>query len=156
FIFALHNEVYGNAFTSGYQGSGIGFVIMSQLGAAALGEMVSPNPYPAYSSTTQDNGFAPFHIMVLWNVVHDNGCTTSLGSTTALTTTGTTHASTTLDGLASVAGLAASQLVLGPGIQPMTYIQSVSSTSVTLTRPATATANGGSFQFLVLQTGHTD
>jgi parallel beta-helix repeat protein len=128
---------------------------MQLLGAAAMGETYMPNPYPAYTPTAQDLGFAPFHIITAWNVVHDNGEATTLGATVALTTAGTTHTSTTLDGLGSVTGLAKSQLVVGPGIQPFTYVDSIAGTAVTLSRPATATGSG-SFQFLTVSINHTD
>jgi hypothetical protein len=156
YIFALHNEVYNNSWTSGYQGSGIGFVVMQPLGAATMGETYLPNPYPVYTPTAQDKGFAPFHMIIGWNLAHENGCTTCLGTTPVLTTTGNTHSSTTLDGLANVTGLAASQLVTGPGIQPLTYISSISGSSITLSRPTTITANGGSYQFQILAGNHTD
>jgi hypothetical protein len=156
YIFALHNEVYNNSWTSGYQGSGIGLVVMQPLGAAAMGETYNANPYPVYTPTTQDIRFAPFHIIVGWNIVRENGCTTCLGSKTVLTTSGNTHSNTTLDGLASTQGLAASQLVVGPGISPLTYISAISGNSITLSRPTNQTVTGGSYQFMSLTNGHTD
>lgn len=156
YIFSLHNEVYNNSLTSGYEGSGIGLVVMQPLGSAAMGEKYQANPYPAYTPTAQDNGFAPFHIITGWNIVHDNGCTTCLGSTTVLTTTGSSHSNTMLDGLASVTGLAIGQLVVGTGILPMTYVVAITGNSVTLSRPALDSASGRSYQFLHLESNHTD
>jgi hypothetical protein len=60
--------------------------------------------------------------------------------------TGATHTNTTLDTLVSTggAGLASIQigdLVLGAGITPGTYVQTVAGTVVTLSQPATASAS---------------
>jgi parallel beta-helix repeat protein len=130
--------------------------VMQPLGAGAMGETFLANPYPVYTPTAQDLGFAPFHIITAWNVVHDNGEATTLGATVALSTTGSTHSNATLDGLGSVAGLKQSQLVVGPGIQPFTYVGAISGSSVTLSRPATGTASGGQYQFLNVNINHTD
>ena len=156
YVFAMHNEIYNNAWTSGYQGSGIALVVMQPLGAAIHGESFQANPFPTYNATAQDESFAPFHIMVSWNLVHDNGCTTCLGSSQVLSTTANTNSTSVMSELASTSGLAASQLVIGPGVQPMTYVASVSGTSVVLTRPATASNHGGTFQFSSITAGHTD
>jgi hypothetical protein len=58
-LFVLHNTVYRNAqVTCDAQGSGIGLVVAK----------ATPN----YALTTADQGWAPFHQIVAWNVSHDN------------------------------------------------------------------------------------
>jgi hypothetical protein len=160
--FAIHNEVYDNAWSSGYEGSGMGFVVEKALGSdqpiinGSYSLYTTLPPYPAYTATPQDDGFAPFHILVLWNKVHDNGCTTCLGSTATLTTTANvTSGSTALSGLSSMAGLIAHELVVGPGVPPLTYVASISGSTVTLTRAATSSTHG-SYTFSTLAGGHTD
>ena len=57
--FILHNAVYDNSrATCDAQGSGISIVVPA----------VTPN----YTPTADDLKWAPFHIVVAWNVVHDN------------------------------------------------------------------------------------
>lgn len=65
-----------------------------------------------------------------------------------LNTTGDTHTSLIVDGLASTAGIAPSQIVLGAGIAAGTNVlQVLSPTSISLTKPTTATASGVSLSF---------
>jgi hypothetical protein len=168
YYFAIHNEVYDNAWTSGYQGSGIGYVTVQELGSqqpvpSAYTSYVTYTylpPYPAYTATAQDKGFAPYHNLVLWNLIHDNGCslcTGSVDSQHSLAATGSvTSGSTTLAGLSSTTGLAANELVVGPGILPFTYVASVNGSSVVLTRAANATSSGQSYDFYTPTGGHTD
>lgn len=68
--------------------------------------------------------------------------------TFSLNTTGDTHSNTTLDNLASTTGVAAGMIVTGPGILANTWVQSVdSSTQVTLSQAAIATAAGVAINF---------
>lgn len=66
---------------------------------------------------------------------------------TAVLATGSTHSNTTLDTLVGISGapltqIAVGDLVIGAGIPPATYVQAlVSSTSVTLSAAATASAS---------------
>ena len=63
-------------------------------------------------------------------------------------TTGNTHSNTTLDGLASTSGVAVGQVVYGTGIAAGTTVTTKnSSTKVTLSKAATATANGAHVTF---------
>ena len=64
-----------------------------------------------------------------------------------LTTSGNTHATTTLDGLASISAIAAGNGVAGPGIVPGTTVISVGASSVILSRAATSSVTAGSFFF---------
>lgn len=74
--------------------------------------------------------------------------TGSTNGTFSLNTTGNTHSSTLLDGLASTTGVIAGTLVSGPGIPVGTYVTVVnSSVSVTLSQAATATASGIAVNF---------
>lgn len=62
-------------------------------------------------------------------------------TTTVLTTTGTLHGNTTLDGLVSTAGILPGQLITGANIPASTYVQSISGTTVTMTRAATGSGS---------------
>jgi phage tail sheath protein FI len=65
-----------------------------------------------------------------------------------LDTTGDTHASTTLDGLASTTGIAVGQLVEGPQFSPGTTVAAVvDTTTVTLSAAAVGTATGAAVKF---------
>ena len=67
---------------------------------------------------------------------------------TVLTTTGNTHSTKTLDGLASTSGVAVGQVVYGTGIAGGTTVTTKnSSTKVTLSTAATATATGAAVTF---------
>lgn len=60
----------------------------------------------------------------------------------SLVTTGNTHTSTTLDGLANTTGVAVGMLVTGTGIPTNTFVTAINSgTSVTLSQAATGTAS---------------
>jgi hypothetical protein len=94
YYYMLHNNMSDCAWTSVFQGSGLCLCALK-----ALGDNL--NPYPPYTPTPTDLNTAPFHNMVSWNRVFNNGCTTCNGTVATFTTTGNTHSSTTLDGLAS-------------------------------------------------------
>lgn len=225
YYFILHNTVTNSAWTSQFQGSGMCFCSLR-----ALGDPL--NPYPPYTPTQYDEAFAPFHNMMNWNFVYNNGCAVCLGIINTFTTSADTHGNTTLDNIGSV-GTSASftgvmspgsqvitvsgstgtispgdqlfgagtfqttyfypygfmgttgtggdgtyfvsviapngfneamtsstlgegLLVVGPGIQPFTYVAAVTGNSVTITRPALTTQSGGSFNFIAPGAGHTD
>ena len=59
-----------------------------------------------------------------------------------LSTNGATHGDTTLDGLLSVAGVQPGMTVLGPGIPPLTTINSIAGNALTVSQAATTTAQG--------------
>ncbi len=227
YYFVLHNNISDCAWTSPFEGSGLGYVTLK-----ALGDNL--NPYPAYTPTVSDLAFAPFHNMVSWNHVFNNGCTECTGffSTppTGFQTTANTNSTATLSNLASIgtsasftgaivnttltvsgitgsisvgdvlsgtslptvpvtvvtafisgiggngtytvnfdfgspglgpetvttATIAPAVFVQGPGIQPMTYINTVFGNSAVLSRPALTTQTGGTFTFGTLNFGHTD
>jgi parallel beta-helix repeat protein len=82
-FYTIHNVVYHNAWTSGYQGSGINYVVVQCI------ETGEPNCYTSgiagapssdYSYAPNGNdlvlnpprGYYPFHNVVAWNVVYDN------------------------------------------------------------------------------------
>jgi hypothetical protein len=68
--------------------------------------------------------------------------------TIVLATKGNTHSSTTLDGLLSTSGVAVGQVVFGPGIAGGTVVAlPITSTSVKLSKAATATASGAAVTF---------
>jgi parallel beta-helix repeat protein len=78
-FYAIHNTVYHNAFTSGYQGSGIGFVSVQCIEqgnsncytsgtAGDYGYVPSGNDL----SSVAPAGYAPFHNVVAWNLVYNN------------------------------------------------------------------------------------
>jgi hypothetical protein len=66
-----------------------------------------------------------------------------------LITTGNTHSTATLDGLASTAHLVVGMTVSGAGIPAGTTVTAISGSSVTLSQAATATATGVSVTFLL-------
>lgn len=81
-----------------------------------------------------------------------DGATTFVGwidtRSFSLTTTGATHTSTTVDGLATTVGIQVGDKVSGAGIAANTYVTAIpTSTSVTLSQAATATASGVSLTF---------
>lgn len=67
--------------------------------------------------------------------------------TFTLNTTGNTHSNTTLDGLASTAGITLGMTVSGPGIPSGTYITAIAGSSVTLSQAAIATGTGVAVNF---------
>jgi len=71
----------------------------------------------------------------------------AVASVFALTTTGTTHTSTTIDSLGSVAGVAAGQTVTGTNIPANTYVVSVGASSVVISQAATGSASGQAVTF---------
>jgi parallel beta-helix repeat protein len=67
--YVIHNAVYQNSFTSGWQGSGISLVVVQCI------EHDNPSCHSgsAYIPSGMDLSFArSFHIVVSWNDVHDN------------------------------------------------------------------------------------
>ena len=78
----------------------------------------------------------------------------STATATGILTTATTHSNTTLDTLVSTAGAGLSTiqigyLVLGVGIPPGTFVSAIaSSTSLTLSQAATASASGVAVAFV--------
>lgn len=64
---------------------------------------------------------------------------------TRTTFAGNTHSNTTIDGIATTAGLTIGMLVTGSGIGPQTTILTIASNSVTISQSATATASGIQF-----------
>jgi Flp pilus assembly protein TadG len=71
----------------------------------------------------------------------------NVGINTVLVTTGNTHTSKTLNGLASTSGIAVGQVVFGTGIAGGTTVSAISGSTVTLSTAATATANGVTVTF---------
>jgi parallel beta-helix repeat protein len=80
YIYAIHNTVYHNSFTSGYQGSGVGFVSVQCI---EQGEANCYTSGPAgdfgYVPSGNDliyapasGGYYPFHNVVAWNSVFNN------------------------------------------------------------------------------------
>jgi parallel beta-helix repeat protein len=81
--YTIHNTVYHNSFTSGYQGSGIGYVVVQCIeagGTHCYTSGISGVPASDYSYVPAGNdlvfnppaGYAPFHNVVAWNVVYNN------------------------------------------------------------------------------------
>jgi parallel beta-helix repeat protein len=67
--YVIHNTVHHNSFTSGWQGSGISFVVMECI------ERGNPSCHSgsSYVPSEMDRSYAPpFHNIVSWNVVHNN------------------------------------------------------------------------------------
>jgi parallel beta-helix repeat protein len=77
--YTIHNTVYHNAFTSGYQGSGISYVVVQciQKGGTNCYTSGPPGGYDYVPSgddlaSTGSAGYAPFHNVVAWNSVYNN------------------------------------------------------------------------------------
>jgi parallel beta-helix repeat protein len=67
--YAIHNTVYHNSFTSGWQGSGISFVSIECIERGNLSCYSGSN----YVPSGMDLNFAsPFHNVISWNNVHNN------------------------------------------------------------------------------------
>jgi parallel beta-helix repeat protein len=81
--YTIHNTVYHNSFSSGYQGSGIGYVVVQCIEAGgkncytsgAQGVPASDYSYAPSSNdltASQPAGYFPFHNVVAWNAVYNN------------------------------------------------------------------------------------
>ncbi len=75
YYYSIHNTVYHNAFTSGYQGSGIGYVVLQCIEQGEANCYTS-GPSAGYTPSENDltyapadGGYAPFHNVVAWNSV---------------------------------------------------------------------------------------
>jgi len=119
----------------------------------ASNEMALPAPTSVIGSTTQDT----VQLLALLNGLGNN---LARGfnwqflekeyrfTTSYLATTGDTNSSTVITNLASTAGLDSTYMLSGAGINQDTYVSSVdSSTQVTLSQAATATATGVALTF---------
>src|SRR5262249_28554610 len=82
-FYTIHNTVYHNAWTSGYQGSGIGYVVLQCIeanGTNCYTSGIAGTPPSDYNYTPSGNdlvfntpsGYYPFHSVVAWNVVYNN------------------------------------------------------------------------------------
>jgi parallel beta-helix repeat protein len=74
--YVIHNTVYNNAWTSGYQGSGIGLVVVQCI-EKGVAQCASGNTYAGGTGTYTPSGMdlvygKPFHIIVSGNVVYNN------------------------------------------------------------------------------------
>jgi parallel beta-helix repeat protein len=84
-VYTIHNTVYHNSWQSGYQGSGIGYVVQQCIEAGAANCYTSgiagtpPSDY-SYVPFGSDKAafdpaagvYTPFHDVVAWNVVYNN------------------------------------------------------------------------------------
>jgi parallel beta-helix repeat protein len=81
--YTIHNTVYHNSFTSGYQGSGIGYVVVQCIEAGGKNcytSGIGGTPASDYSYVPSGNdlafnppaGYFPFHNVVAWNLVFNN------------------------------------------------------------------------------------
>jgi hypothetical protein len=81
--YVVHNTVYHNAFQSGYQGSGIGLVVVQCIEQGGTncytsGIVGTPTSFYSYVPSGNDNAFnppaawSPFHNVVAWNVAYNN------------------------------------------------------------------------------------
>jgi parallel beta-helix repeat protein len=82
-FYTIHNTVYHNSWTSGYQGSGIGYVVVQCIEASGTNcytSGIAGTPSSGYDYTPSGNdvvfnppaGYYPFHNVVAWNVVYNN------------------------------------------------------------------------------------
>jgi parallel beta-helix repeat protein len=82
-FYVIHNTVYHNSWSSGYQGSGISFVVLQCIEARGTNCYTSgiPSvPSSDYNYTPSGNdvvfnppaGYYPFHNVVAWNVAYNN------------------------------------------------------------------------------------
>lgn len=93
-IYIIHNEVYKNAWTSGFQGSGIGIVVAQCIETTAYdptngSHCASGATYAGGTGTYTPSGndiaafnagagiYTPFHNVVAWNDVHNNRLATT-------------------------------------------------------------------------------
>jgi parallel beta-helix repeat protein len=81
--YTIHNTVYHNSFSSGYQGSGIGYVVVQCIEAGkttCYTSGIKGTPSSDYNyvpsgndlTTNQPAGYYPFHNVVAWNIVYNN------------------------------------------------------------------------------------
>lgn len=229
YFFVLHNNVYDTAWTSQFEGSGIGLVSLKRLGD-------NDNPYPAYTPTQYDKAYAPFNNVVSWNHVYNNGCALCFGNFGSFTATANTNGTVNVGNISnlgtsasftgSISGsltmpgniltvtgitgtispgdtisgagifqsttvapygtggttgtggngtyllgvfytgvsseamtstsMAQTLLVVGSGIQPLTYVNTVAGNTITLTRPALTTLTAVPLTFYAPIGNHTD
>jgi parallel beta-helix repeat protein len=82
-FYTIHNTVYHNSFQSGYQGSGVSYVVVQCIEAGGTNcytSGITGVPPSDYSYVPSGNdlvnsapaGYAPFHNVVAWNVVYNN------------------------------------------------------------------------------------
>jgi parallel beta-helix repeat protein len=82
-FYTIHNTVYHNSWTSGYQGSGISYASLQCVEASGTNcytSGMSGTPSSDYNYTPSGNdvvfnppaGYYPFHNVVAWNVVYNN------------------------------------------------------------------------------------
>lgn len=76
-IYAIHNKVYHNSWTSGYEGSGIGMVVWRCIEAGNQSCVANTNTPTAGSGTYTPSGMdltyaPPYHGIISWNNVTDN------------------------------------------------------------------------------------
>ena len=84
-VYAIHNTVYHNSWQSGYQGSGISYVVQQCIEAGAPNcytSSIAGTPQSDYSYVPSGNDkaafdpvagvYTPFHDVVAWNVVYNN------------------------------------------------------------------------------------
>ena len=75
-IYAIHNTVYHNSWTSGYEGSGIGMVVfrcIEQGNSACASSTTAATGTGTYVPSSMDlTVAAPFHNVFSYNVVYDN------------------------------------------------------------------------------------
>src|SRR5262249_45099623 len=81
--YTVHNTLYHNSWTSGFQGSGISYVVVQCIEAGGTNcytSGIAGTPSSDYSYTPSGNdlvfnppaGYYPFHNVVAWNVVYNN------------------------------------------------------------------------------------
>jgi len=137
---AVPGTYFGWIDTSGYS--------QSVLGNTTLGSNVISSLYTTVGNSAPIlQGVQPGQLIANANFPAGTYVVSCANGTFSLNTTGNTHGTTTLDGLASVVGVTPGMTVTGPGIASGTYITAIAGSSVTLSQAASATSTGVAINF---------
>jgi hypothetical protein len=149
YVVCTHPGFPGGAAPSPY----FGWIDTSSYSQTVIGNITSGSNVIASLFTTVGNsapilqGVQPGQLITGAGIPASTYVVSCVNGTFSLNTTGNTHASTTLDGLASVAGVAPGMTVSGALFAPGTFVASISGTTVTLNQAALGTATGTPVNF---------
>lgn len=130
-----------------------GWIDISSYAQSVIGQITSGSNVITSLYTTAGNsapilqGVQPGQIITNANFPAGTFVKSCTNGTFSLNTTGNTNSSTSITGLASIAGVLPGMTVSGPGINPGTYVVSASGTTVVMNQAATATATGVAINF---------
>lgn len=137
----------------GGAGPYLGWIDISGLSNTIIGNTTSGSPVIQSVVTTQGvsapilQGVQPGQLVTGPGIPAGTYVKSCANGTFSLNTTGNTHGSTTLDGLANVTGVVPGMMVTGAGIPAGTYVSGISGTTVTLSQAAAGSITGTAINF---------